>query len=189
MRIIHRVAAVMFFLEFIYHLIYAGYLLYVQGLKATMLPGIKHGKDAIQFFLNNLNLTKKAPKMGRYNFMEKMEYWAVLWGLVTTGATGFMLWIPIATTKVLPGQVHPGCQGCTAWRLFWLSWRSCSGTSTTSHIKSFNTSNFNGKTGRHDMEEEHGSELDEIDTDAIAKPLPVAVQLNACVFLFPLQRF
>ena len=185
-RIIHRVAAVMFFLESIYHFIYAGYLLYVQGLKATMLPGIKDGKDAIQFFLNNLNLTKKAPKMGRYNFMEKMEYWAVLWGLVMMGATGFMLWNPIATTKVLPGQFIPAAKVAHGLEavlavLAILLWHFYN-----VHIKSFNTSIFNGKMGRHDMEEEHGSELDEIDTDAIAKPLPMAVQRKRLRIFVPI---
>ncbi len=175
-RIVHRVAAVMFFLESVYHVLYAGYLLYVQGMKATMLPGIKDATDAVQFFLHNLNLSKKAPKMGRYNFMEKLEYWAVIWGLILMGGTGFMLWNPIAVAKVLPGQFIPaakvahGLEAVLA-ALAILIWHFYN-----VHVKSLNTSMFNGKMSRHHMEEEHGAELEEIDTDAIAKPLPAAVQ-------------
>lgn len=185
-RIIHRVAAVIFFLEAVYHVIYAGYLLYVQGLKATMVPGLKDAKDAIQFFLSNLGITKKAPKMGRYNFMEKMEYWAVIWGLILMGGTGFMLWNPIATTKVLPGQFIPAAKVAHGLEavlavLAILIWHFYN-----VHLKSFNTSIFNGKMSRHHMEEEHGEELAEMDTDATAKPLPMEVQRKRLRIFVPI---
>jgi formate dehydrogenase subunit gamma len=175
-RIIHRIAAILFILESVFHFVYAGYLLYVKGLSASMLPGLKDGKDVVQFFLSNLNLSKKAPKMGRYNFMEKLEYWALIWGLILMGTTGFMLWNPIAVTKVLPGQFIPAAKVAHGLEavlavlaiLFWHFYNV--------HVKSFNTSMFNGKMSRHHMEEEHGEELEQIDTDATAKPLPIETQ-------------
>ena len=42
-RIIHRISAVMFVLEAIFHFAYMGYQLYVQRKKATMIPGIYGG--------------------------------------------------------------------------------------------------------------------------------------------------
>jgi cytochrome b subunit of formate dehydrogenase len=32
------------------------------------------------------------PRLGRFSYIEKMEYWAVVWGTVIMGGTGFILW-------------------------------------------------------------------------------------------------
>ena len=109
-RIIHRVAATVFLIEAIYHLISIGYKLYVEKKSASMLPGIKDLQDAFQTLAFNLGLAKERPKMGRYNFIEKAEYWALVWGLVIMALTGFMLWNPIATTRWLPGEVVPAAK-------------------------------------------------------------------------------
>jgi cytochrome b subunit of formate dehydrogenase len=43
------------------------------------------------------------PKMGRFGYAEKAEYWALVWGTVIMGITGFMLWFPVASLfGVLP---------------------------------------------------------------------------------------
>ena len=46
-RIIHRIAATVFILQAIYHVFIVGYKLIVLRLEASMLPGIKDGKDVI----------------------------------------------------------------------------------------------------------------------------------------------
>src|SRR5512143_4046748 len=79
-RVIHRIAAIVFLLESAYHFILAGYKIYVQRKEASMLPGLKDVKDAGQEFIYNLGVGKDKPKMGRYNFSEKLEYWAMVWG-------------------------------------------------------------------------------------------------------------
>ena len=66
--------------------------------------------DALQWFRYNLGMAEKPPKMPRYNFMEKAEYWAMAWGLVLMGLTGLMLWNPIATTNILPGTFIPAAK-------------------------------------------------------------------------------
>ncbi|MRS04285.1 hypothetical protein EG832_13870, partial [bacterium] len=91
-RVIHRIAATVFVLEGVYHLVHLGYLLYVQKKEASMVPTIKDAKDALQTFLFNLGISKEAPKMPRYNFSEKVEYLAMVWGFIAMGLTGFMLW-------------------------------------------------------------------------------------------------
>lgn len=162
-RIIHRIAAVMFGVESIYHFVVAGYKLYVKGKKATMVPGVKDVKDAIQLFLYNLGIAKQRPKMGRYNFMEKAEYWALIWGLILMGGTGLMLWNPIATSKVLPGVVIPAAKVAHGLEailavLAILLWHFYN-----VHIKHWNWSMIRGTLTRHEMEEEHAEELEEIE--------------------------
>lgn len=161
-RIIHRVAATIFILEGIYHLVVMGYVLFVQNKKATMMPGIKDLTDAIQALLHNIGLAKTHPKMPRYNYAEKMEYLAMLWGYVLMGLTGFMLWNPILTAKLLPGEFIPaakvahGAEAVLAvvaiilWHFY------------NVHIKHWNWSMFKGHLTEHEMEEEHGQELEEI---------------------------
>ena len=167
-RIIHRIAATLFLLESVYHLVVAGYLLYVKRERATMLPGIKDAVDAWQAFLYNLGLRKEAPKMGRYNFAEKAEYWAMIWGLLVMAVTGFMLWNPIATASVLPGQFIPAAKVAHGGEavlavLAIILWHFYN-----VHVKMWNSSIWNGQLTRHQMEEEHGLELEAIESGAAA---------------------
>ncbi|WP_054521628.1 cytochrome b/b6 domain-containing protein [Thermanaerothrix daxensis] len=159
-RILHRIAATVFMVEAIYHLVSIGYKLYVEKKSASMLPGFKDLQDAFQTLAFNLGLAKERPKMGRYNFVEKAEYWALVWGLVIMALTGFMLWNPIATTRLLPGEVVPaakaahGAEAVLAvlaimlWHFYHV------------HIRHWNASMFTGYLTREEMEEEHALELE-----------------------------
>jgi hypothetical protein len=132
-----------------------------------MLPGIKDAKDAAQDFGYNLGLSKSRPKMGRYNFAEKAEYWALIWGGLVMGVTGFMLWNPIATSAILPGQFIPAAKAAhggeailavlaiIVWHFYGV------------HIKTWNWSMIRGTISRHEMEEEHAIELEQIEAGKV----------------------
>lgn len=162
-RIIHRVVATIFLLEVIYHFIVMGYKLYVKRVEMTMLPGIKDVKDGFQSIGYNIGVAKSRPKLGRYTFDEKVEYWAMMWGNLVMIITGFMLWNPIKTTSILPGVFIPaakaahGAEAVLAilailiWHIYHV------------HIKFFNKSIFTGNLTRHEMEEEHPLELEKIE--------------------------
>ncbi len=176
-RIIHRGAAIVFLVQAIYHLVAIGYRLYVERKEASMLPGFKDLQDAFQHLLYNLGLRNERPKMGRFNFIEKAEYWAMLWGLVLMALTGFMMWNPIATARIFPGQAIPaakvahGAEAILAvlaiflWHFYHV------------HIKVFNKSMFTGKITRHEMEEEHALELEKIEKGLLPPP-PSAEELR-----------
>lgn len=171
-RIIHRIAATVFLLQSIYHIVVVGYKLYVLRMRPSMLPGIKDAKDAAQSFTYNLGITKEPPRMPRYNFAEKMEYWAMVWGLVLMGLTGLMLWNPIMTANLLPGQFIPAAKiahgleavlavlAIIVWHFY------------NVHLKTFNKSMFTGKITHHEMVEDHAAELEEIHSGRAA---PVAI--------------
>lgn len=169
-RIIHRIASIVFVVQSVLHFAVAGYLLYVRRLEASMLPGIKDGKDAIDTLKYNFGLSKEAPKMPRYNFAEKMEYWAMVWGLILMGLTGFMLWNPLITTRFLPGVVIPAAKVAHGLEavlavLAIILWHFYN-----VHIKHWNASMIKGGMTRHQMEEEHAEELAKIDAGAAAPP-------------------
>lgn len=176
-RIIHRISAIVFGVQSVIHFAIAGYKLYVQRKAATMLPGIKDVKDAIQLFLYNIGFRKQRPTMGRYNFMEKAEYWALVWGLILMGLTGLMLWNPIATTNLLPGDFIPAAKVAHGLEailavLAILLWHFYN-----VHIKHWNWSMIRGTLTRHEMEEEHAEELEQIEA-GIAHKVPDAKQLR-----------
>ncbi len=175
-RIIHRIAATVFVLQSIYHFVIAGYKVFVKRYEATMIPGIKDAKDALDTLTYNLGISKQAPKMPRYNFMEKLEYWAMIWGLVLMGLTGFMLWNPILTARVLPGQFIPAAKVAHGMEavlavLAILIWHFYN-----VHIKHWNWSMIKGTMNRHQMEEEHAEELAKIEA---GKARPVSLPAEA----------
>jgi formate dehydrogenase gamma subunit len=176
-RIIHRTAAVIFLLEAVYHLVVLGYKLYIQRVEASMMPGVKDVRDVIQFVGFNLGITKDHPKMGRFNFAEKAEYWAMIWGLVMMGLTGLMLWNPISTANILPGQVIPAAKSAHGLEavlavLAIILWHFYN-----VHIKMWNWAMLKGTLSQKEMEEEHALELEAIQADQ--KPQPLSAQERA----------
>lgn len=90
--IIHRVASVVLIAVCVYHLIYVSFNKRGRKLIKDFLPG---KSDVTDFKESMAYLTGKKsvkPKFGRFSYIEKMEYWAVVWGTVIMGITGFVLW-------------------------------------------------------------------------------------------------
>src|SRR3990172_8977642 len=106
-RIIHRFMAILLIGESIYHAGVLSYKVFVLGSRLTMIPTLRDARDAWDFVMYNLGLEGKHPHMPRYNFGEKAEYLAVVWGTVLMGITGFMMWNPIATARFIPGNIIP----------------------------------------------------------------------------------
>lgn len=173
-RIIHRIAAVVFMIVMIYHFVIVAYKLFVLRVRPTMMLSLGDAKDLFNSLRYYLGASQAPPKLPRYNFAEKIEYWAVLWGGVLMAVTGFMLWNPIATTSLLPGQVVPAARAAHSaeallaflaiiiWHVYWV------------HIKTFNRAMFTGALTHEQMEDEHAAELEEIEAGRIWSPPPQA---------------
>ena len=101
-RIIHRVAAVIMLGVGVYHL---AYLYWSQEgrlwLKDMLVKG-KDFKDAIGNFGYYLGASKVKPKIARFGYAEKAEYWAVVWGTLIMGLTGLMIWFKLGFFAFLP---------------------------------------------------------------------------------------
>jgi cytochrome b subunit of formate dehydrogenase len=50
----------------------------------------------------NLGLTKKHPQFARFSYVEKAEYWALVWGTIVMGITGLLLWFDNIAINWLP---------------------------------------------------------------------------------------
>ena len=183
-RIIHRVAAIALALESIYHIIVLAHKTYVRRVELSMLPGPKDALDALDVLRVNLGLTKEHPKLPRYNFAEKAEYWAMLWGTAVMGLTGFILWNPIVAAKILPGQFIPAAKAAHGGEailavLAILVWHFYN-----VHIKSLNKAMFTGSMTRHQMEEEHGEEIERLAAGKVRPaPSPEGMRRRERIFI------
>lgn len=184
-RIIHRWAAVLLVVGSIYHLFTSAYRFFVKRERMRMLPVKQDLFDLIQTIKHNLGLTEEAPRMPKFNFGEKVEYWAVVWGTAIMAITGFVLWNPIAATVLLPGQFIPAAKAAHGGEALLAVLSIVIWHMYNVHIKHFNPSMFTGKLPRHQMEEEHALELERLESGGDPWPelsLPVLQQRQRIFF-------
>ncbi len=93
--IIHRVAGVALMGAGIYHVYYLAALREGRRLILDLMPKPNDGFDACYTMLYYLGLRSEKPKFGRFNYAEKAEYWALVWGTALMGLTGVMLWAKV----------------------------------------------------------------------------------------------
>jgi cytochrome b subunit of formate dehydrogenase len=82
LRYLHHIAAIVLMFGTAYHIIVAGYKVFVLRTRMNMLPTLQDVKDGWQALMYNIGRAKKFPQMGRYTFEEKLEYWAFVWGTI-----------------------------------------------------------------------------------------------------------
>jgi formate dehydrogenase gamma subunit len=95
-RIIHRVAAVVMIVTGTYHVLYLALSREGRQWVRDMLPRVKDVKDVVQNFGYYLGLRDSRPRIARFGYAEKAEYWAVVWGTIIMGLTGVMIWFKIS---------------------------------------------------------------------------------------------
>lgn len=161
-RSTHHVAATILMFIVVFHIVELGYKMFVLRSRLTMLPSFQDAKDAWLAFTYNLGIGRKRPQIGRYGFEEKAEYWALVWGILIMGLTGFIMWNPLATVKILPGDFIPaakaahGAEAILAvlaifvWHMYGV------------HLKLFNKSMWTGHLTEEEMLHEHPLELADI---------------------------
>jgi len=52
-----------------------------------------------------LRATDRPARYGKYSYVEKIEYWSLLWGVVIMSLSGLVLWFPFRALLFLPGWV------------------------------------------------------------------------------------
>jgi cytochrome b subunit of formate dehydrogenase len=100
--LIHRVAASVFLAVALTH---AVSLIVNRKLREhwkEMLPNANDPREALSNFAYNLGLGDQPPGRSPHSYIEKAEYWAVVWGAVVMAATGLMLWANTLALRFLP---------------------------------------------------------------------------------------
>ncbi len=109
-RVLHRICAV---ITLIYALIHIFYVIRKAVIERkysilygpdSMVPRVQDIKDAFNMFRWFFYLGPR-PKLDRWTYWEKFDYFAVFWGVPVIGLSGLMLWFPTLFTSFLPGVV------------------------------------------------------------------------------------
>ncbi len=185
-RVVHRIAAIILMILSIYHVVAVLYRVFVQRVPWTMAPLVDDFKHLWHDLLFYFGRRKHKAYYGRYNYAEKVEYLAVVWGMAIMIITGFMMWNPIATTNFLPGQFIPAAKVAhggeavlaTLAIILWHFYHV--------HLRHFNRSMFTGKMTRHEMEEEHPAELALIEAGQDYRLPPPAVLRRRQQIFYPI---
>lgn len=125
--ILHRAGAVVLIADLVWHALYT--LLTERGRRnfREKLPRFRDIKDVFATIGHNSDLSgflmrrglfrrfferhpywrfDKRPEFGRYGFVEKFEYWSLLWGSTVMILTGFCMWDSGLSLRLFPLRVH-----------------------------------------------------------------------------------
>ncbi len=100
--VIHRIAAIALIYISIHHVVF---LFTSKRGKSELRAFLPTRGDLVSVGANlqyHLGLTKAKPQFDKYDYTEKAEYWAVVWGTLVMALTGLVLWFPTFFTTFLP---------------------------------------------------------------------------------------
>jgi cytochrome b subunit of formate dehydrogenase len=98
----HRVAGVIFIGLFLFSFAYSVFTKRGwQEIKAKF-PVLSDVRNVSQNLLYSFGLSSREPLFDRYNYAEKAEYWALIWGGFVMILTGLPLWFETTFLKFMP---------------------------------------------------------------------------------------
>ncbi|HLP75395.1 MAG TPA: cytochrome b/b6 domain-containing protein, partial [Candidatus Paceibacterota bacterium] len=168
-RWVHRISGVVLLLVGAYHLVYVLMTKDGRRLVRDLFPSKKDIFDVFGSMRYLFGLSSEKPKIGRFGYAEKMEYWAVVWGTFLMGATGLMIWFKIDVTQYLPRwmvdvalTIHYyeailACLAIIVWHFYHVI--------LDPDVYPLNLACWDGKVSEHWQEDEHP-----LDKDAVRVP-------------------
>ena len=89
---VHRGAGVVLIAASFYHLLY---VLFWKGGRRwvwAMLPRVRDVRETVHAAGYYLGYRRSMPTFAKFNYAEKAEYWALVWGTIVMALTGIILW-------------------------------------------------------------------------------------------------
>jgi len=155
----HRIAGIVLLLVGGYHVIYILANRNGRRLVRDLFPIKKDVADVWAAVRYLTGISKAKPKIGRFGYAEKMEYWAVIWGTIIMGASGLMMWFKMDVTHFLPRWVVDvaltihyyeailACLAIIVWHFYHVIFDP--------DVYPLNLACWDGKVSQHWQEEEH----------------------------------
>ena len=168
---IHRVAGVVLAVAGAWHFAYLGLTRRGRQLFRDLLPRARDLSDAAGVLRYNLGLAPAKPKFERFSYIEKTEYWAMMWGSVVMGATGAVLWFENASIRTftklgydVSRTVHLyeavlATLAIIVWHLYFVVFNP--------DVYPMNLSWLTGRLSEREMREDHALELERIEAERI----------------------
>jgi formate dehydrogenase gamma subunit len=166
MRLVHRVAGVLFSLAALVHVAGAALDILRHRAEASMVPTRQDFRDAVFTLRYYLGAGEHPPRYGRFDYRQKFEYWGLLLGGMVMIATGFALLFPLLATRFLPGEVIPAAklahssEGLMAF-LVVITWHVYNAHLSPEAFP-FDRSIFDGRISRERMRHEHPLEYERL---------------------------
>jgi formate dehydrogenase gamma subunit len=160
---IHRIAAVVMVVLSFYHI---GYMLFTprgRFLLKAFVPSRQDWADLKDNFRFLLGKRPAPPAFDHFSYMEKAEYWALVWGTVVMAVTGFLLWFENLALKIFPlwmmevftvihlYEAWLATLAIFVWHFYYVIFNP--------EVYPLNQSMIDGKMSEREMEREHGREL------------------------------
>jgi cytochrome b subunit of formate dehydrogenase len=164
--LIHRIAAVVMTLASVYHLYYVIFTARGRQLVKDLWFRLKDARDVLDMLKYNLGLTPVKPKLDRFSYIEKAEYWALIWGTIVMAGTGFAMWLDNSFMNLfgklgydVARSIHYyeailATLAIIVWHFYFVMFNPDS--------YPLNTAFWTGKLSHREMEEEHPLELERI---------------------------
>jgi cytochrome b subunit of formate dehydrogenase len=104
--LIHRIMAVMMILVAISHTCFLAFTRRGRRDLIALMPKIRDVQDFLHNMAYHLRLRSDRPVFARFDYTEKAEYLALLWGTSVMVLTGLILWFPTLAAKHLPSWAY-----------------------------------------------------------------------------------
>jgi cytochrome b subunit of formate dehydrogenase len=169
--VLHRIAAAVMVVTSLYHIYYILFVPRGKQLIRDLIPVWKDISDAIGVMKFNLGLAKEKPKFARFSYIEKSEYWALVWGTIVMAVTGIILWFDNTFLGILTKlwwdvarTVHYyeawlATLAIIVWHFYFIIFNP--------DIYPLNLAFWKGTLTEEEMEEEHPLELEELKKKAM----------------------
>jgi cytochrome b subunit of formate dehydrogenase len=151
-----------------YHILYLAFTARGRGIIKDMIPGLKDAKDLWETVKNNfyINRPAKVLKMPRFNFREKLEYLGLIWGTIVMTVTGFILWFEVEWLNYFTKWTFDVARAIHFYEailatLTIIVWHFYS-VIFNPDVYPMSWTWITGDLTEHEMEEEHGLELEKI---------------------------
>jgi formate dehydrogenase gamma subunit len=181
----HRIAGIVLLAVGAYHILYLLASKDGRRLVKDLFPVKRDLRDVLDAFRYLTGLSSEKPRIGRFGYAEKMEYWAVVWGTIIMGVTGLMIWFKMDVTHWLPRwavdvalTIHYyeailACLAIVVWHFYHVIFDP--------DVYPLNMACWDGKVSKHWQQEEHPLEAPDV------SPNPPASEKSSATPMPPVQ--
>lgn len=129
--LLHRVLGALFMALAVYHAVWLVLLHSGRVRLLALLPGLNDIRDFFQLQKYNIFHKGSPPVFGHFSYMEKIEYWALIWGSIVMAVTGCVVWFREWTLQVMPRWIIDlcllvhfmeailACLAIVVWHFYW----------------------------------------------------------------------
>ncbi len=164
--LLHRTAGAIMVLVSLWHIYYITATARGRQLVIDLFPTPLDLKEMIAQVRYNFGFSHEKPRLGRFSYIEKAEYWALVWGTIVMTATGFIMWFDNTFINLFAKQGYDIARtihfyeawlatlAIIVWHFYFVIFNP--------EAYPINLAFLKGTISEAEMEEEHPRELDEI---------------------------